>query len=265
MLVGALLFNTTYINAFAAEENTTTENFVNTESNTTTIETSTESSTETEVTNTDTVDNNEASESEDAATNETATVDSDKTSTPTAVTSTSTTSTSTPKASTTTKTTITKKTTTKKTTTKKTTTKKTTKKVKKQSVKKKTYTSAQLKYLTSLIQAEAGNQPYEGKLAVANVVLNRVKSNLYPDTIKSVIYDRKWAIQFTVAYNGMLSKELNKYSRYSTTAQKLSIKAAKAALEGRNNIGKYKSFTVYSKYLAKKHPNHKKIGAHIFF
>lgn len=272
MLVGALLFNTTYINAFAAEETTTTENFVNTESNTTTSETSTESSIETEVTvsenndttteetNADTEENSEATESEDAKANETATTETAKSSITTTATSTST-----AKASTTTKATTTKKKTTKKPTTKKTTTKKTTKKVKTQSVKKKTYTSAQLKFLTCLIQAEAGNQPYEGKLAVANVVLNRVKSNLYPDSVKSVIYDRKWAVQFTVAYNGMLSKELNKYSRYNSSAQKLSVKAAKAALEGRNNIGKYKSFTVYSKYLAKKHPNHKKIGAHIFF
>lgn len=277
MLVGALLFNTTYINAFAAEETTTTENFVNTESNTTTSETSTESSIETEVTvsenndttteetNADTEENSEATESEDAKANETATTETAKSSITTTATSTSTAKASTTTKATTTKKKTTKKPTTKKTTTKKTTTKKTTKKVKTQSVKKKTYTSAQLKFLTCLIQAEAGNQPYEGKLAVANVVLNRVKSNLYPDSVKSVIYDRKWAVQFTVAYNGMLSKELNKYSRYNSSAQKLSVKAAKAALEGRNNIGKYKSFTVYSKYLAKKHPNHKKIGAHIFF
>ena len=131
--------------------------------------------------------------------------------------------------------------------------------------KKKSYTSAQLKYLACLIQAEAGNQSYTGKLAVANVVLNRVKNKAYPSSIKGVIYDRKWSVQFTVAYNGRLSKELKKFSHYSTKAQKLSVKAAKEALEGNNNIGSYKHFTVYSKYLARKHANHKKIGAHIFF
>ena len=54
--------------------------------------------------------------------------------------------------------------------------------------------------LACLVYAEAGNQSYEGMLAVANVVLNRVKSDAYwhVDTIKEVIYDKKWAVQFAV-------------------------------------------------------------------
>lgn len=129
------------------------------------------------------------------------------------------------------------------------------------------YTKSDLKLLACLVQAEASNQSYEGKLAVANVVLNRVNSKKFShvNTIKEVIYDKKWSVQFTVSVNGMLSDELKAYSDYSSKAEKLSIKAAKEALEGENNIGGYLNFTRYSSYLAKKHTNHVKIGNHIFF
>lgn len=41
--------------------------------------------------------------------------------------------------------------------------------------------------LAALIQAESGNQPYEGQLAVGAVVMNRVKSGGYPSSIQGVI------------------------------------------------------------------------------
>lgn len=132
---------------------------------------------------------------------------------------------------------------------------------------KQSYTKSELKLLACLVQAEASNQSYKGKLAVANVVLNRVNSKKFNhvNTIKQVIYDKKWSVQFTVSVNGMLADELKAYSDYSSKAEKSSIKAAKEALEGENNIGGYLNFTRYSSSLAKRHPNHMKIGDHIFF
>ncbi len=97
------------------------------------------------------------------------------------------------------------------------------------------YTTEDLKLLACLVHAESGTQSYEGKLAVANVVLNRMKSSKYPDTIKAVIYQSG---QFSVAKSGSLEKQLNNYANYSSKSQKMSIKAAKDALEGMNNIGK---------------------------
>ena len=41
--------------------------------------------------------------------------------------------------------------------------------------------------LAALIQAESGNQPYEGQLAVGAVVMNRVRSGGYPNSIQGVI------------------------------------------------------------------------------
>lgn len=96
------------------------------------------------------------------------------------------------------------------------------------------YSQEDLMLLACLVHAEAGSQSYEGKLAVANVVLNRVKSSKYPDSIEAVIYQPG---QFSVAKSGSLSKQLANYNNYSSSSQRLSIKAARAALEGANNIG----------------------------
>ena len=53
--------------------------------------------------------------------------------------------------------------------------------------------------LASLIFCEAGNQPYEGQVAVGAVVLNRVRSAAYPNSISEVIYQSG---QFTPAITG---------------------------------------------------------------
>lgn len=60
--------------------------------------------------------------------------------------------------------------------------------------------------LAKLIRAESGNQPLEGKIAVGNVIMNRVDNASFPDTISGVIYDRRCGVQFTTAYNGSLNK-----------------------------------------------------------
>lgn len=168
---------------------------------------------------------------------------------------------------------------TKKEDTKKSDSKTVAKETKKTATKKEeNYTKAELRLLSSLIYAEAGNQSYKGKLAVANVVINRAKSNVFwhVDTIKEVIYDSKWGVQFSVIKKGSsgtsaLSRALSKYDskKYASDADKKSmeacIKAAKAALNGENNIGKYLYFNGYSKSLANRFPNHVIIGDHIFY
>lgn len=112
------------------------------------------------------------------------------------------------------------------------------------------HSNDELALLACLVHAEAGNQSYEGKLAVANVVLNRVRSSKYPNSIKNVIYQRG---QFSVASSGSLSKQLNQYSNFNSSSQKLSIQAAKDALAGINNIGSRLYFNRYSSHVASKH------------
>lgn len=97
--------------------------------------------------------------------------------------------------------------------------------------KKPAYTEAELRLLSALIYCEAQSEPYSGKLAVGIVVVNRKKSDSFPNTIKGVIYQKS---QFGPAKNGTLAKALDKYDsgKFTSTSQKECIKAAKEALSG---------------------------------
>lgn len=87
------------------------------------------------------------------------------------------------------------------------------------------YTEEDLNWLSKLVHAEAEGESYEGKLAVANVILNRKKSDEFPSTVKDVIFDNKHSVQFTPTIDG----------RINNTPNDDSVKAAKEALEGTNN------------------------------
>ena len=66
------------------------------------------------------------------------------------------------------------------------------------------YDSDEVYWLSRIISAEAGSEPMEGKILVGDVVLNRVASNEFPNTIYGVIFDREWGIQFTPTENGTI-------------------------------------------------------------
>lgn len=74
--------------------------------------------------------------------------------------------------------------------------------------------------LQKIVMAEAEGEPYQGKVAVANVVLNRLRSANYPDTIYEVIYQKS---QFSPVANGRLKR---------VKPNEDSIKAVNAALSG---------------------------------
>ena len=87
--------------------------------------------------------------------------------------------------------------------------------------------------LAGIIECEAGGQDYEALLAVGAVVMNRVNSSHYPDTIYGVIHQKG---QFPPATSGKLEKWLKK------GPTKKAIKAAKAAMAGEDNTGGLMSF-----------------------
>lgn len=97
------------------------------------------------------------------------------------------------------------------------------------------YSSAELRLLSALIYCESGNQSYAGKLAVGIVVVNRMESKAFPDTLKGVVYQK---YQFGPVRNGSLNKALNEYDngKFTSTIEKQCIKAAKAALSGTKTI-----------------------------
>lgn len=92
--------------------------------------------------------------------------------------------------------------------------------------------------LAAIIECEANGQSYDALLAVGAVVMNRVDSSHYPDTIYDVIHQKG---QFPPATSGKLEKWLKK------GPGKKAIKAAKAAMAGDDNTGGLTNFnSVYS-------------------
>lgn len=86
-----------------------------------------------------------------------------------------------------------------------------------------------VRLFAALIHCEARGESYEGQVAVGAVVMNRVRSSAYPNTIKSVIYASG---QFTPACNGTLDRVLEK-----NNIQESCYKAAIEALSGYSNVG----------------------------
>ena len=82
--------------------------------------------------------------------------------------------------------------------------------------------------LAALIQAEAGTQPYEGQVAVGNVVTNRLATGRYGNSIYSVIYAKS---QFGPAGNGQVAQIA------AAGPKATCINAAQAALSGVNYVG----------------------------
>ncbi len=83
--------------------------------------------------------------------------------------------------------------------------------------------------LANLIYCEAGGEPYEGQVAVGAVVINRVLSSVYPDTVTGVIYQRH---QFSPVDYGTLANALN-----VNKATDSCYRAADEAMAGRTNVG----------------------------
>ena len=83
--------------------------------------------------------------------------------------------------------------------------------------------------LANLIYCEAGGEPYEGQLAVGAVVINRVLSSCYPDTVNDVIYQRS---QFSPAGSGRLALALAQNKATPSCYQ-----AADEAMAGMTNVG----------------------------
>lgn len=66
------------------------------------------------------------------------------------------------------------------------------------------YDEGDLYWLSRIIYSEAGVEPFTGQIAVGNVVLNRVRSAQFPDTVYGVIFDRAYGVQFTPTANGTI-------------------------------------------------------------
>lgn len=122
------------------------------------------------------------------------------------------------------------------------------------------YTAEDRMLLAKLIHAEAEGEPYNGKVAVGAVVVNRIKSPIFPNTIKGVIYqiDDQGFYQFSPVEDGRL---------YSATPNKDSFNAADDALAGIDPTGGALYFfnpaKIDNRWLLSK-PVIYKVGNHVF-
>ncbi len=84
-----------------------------------------------------------------------------------------------------------------------------------------------LEALLRIVEAEAGGEDEEGKLLVANVVLNRVESSKFPDTVCEVVFQRENGVtQFSPISNGRY---------WSVQISEETVQAVERALEGEDN------------------------------
>lgn len=87
-----------------------------------------------------------------------------------------------------------------------------------------TYTNDEMLLVAKVLSCECGSASFFGKIAVANVICNRVADVQFPDNVRDVIYDRRGgSVQFSIAYDGKLDRAVP-----STEC----ILAAKCALDG---------------------------------
>ena len=106
--------------------------------------------------------------------------------------------------------------------------------------------------LAALIQAEGGNQPYDGQVAIGAVVMNRVKSPRYPNSIAEVIYAPG---QFGPVSNGSIA-------RYLGGPKASCMQAAQDAINGYTTIG---SYTHFRRAGASVGSDSIVIGSHVFY
>lgn len=115
-----------------------------------------------------------------------------------------------------------------------------------------TFTESDRTLLANLIYCEAGAESYEGKVAVGAVVVNRVLSGCFPDTMVGVVYQKG---QFSPARSGRL--ELALAANKATTS---CYQAADEAMAGKSNVGNCVHFRTPVKGLTGI-----SIGGHIFY
>ncbi|MDE6983195.1 MAG: cell wall hydrolase, partial [Lachnospiraceae bacterium] len=108
------------------------------------------------------------------------------------------------------------------------------------------------KLMANIIYCEAGGEPYEGQVAVGAVVINRVLSSVYPNTVVGVIYQKK---QFSPVASGRLALALA-----NDKATESCYRAADEAMSGVTNVGQCVYFRTPIPGL-----EGTRIGGHIFY
>lgn len=142
------------------------------------------------------------------------------------------------------------------------------------------YSDEDLRYLSAIIFCEANDMSEEAMIAVGNVIENRKNNDTdwsHVNTIKEVIYDNKWGVQFSPTTSGSLDAKLEIYDnlesykgnwKYDTMLK--CIAAAKAVFDGEKSIpDSYLYFngniSASKEKCKKNNKSYKIIDGHIYF
>lgn len=115
---------------------------------------------------------------------------------------------------------------------------------------------ADINLMAAVMTLECGGEPYEGQLAVANVILNRLQSGCYGSTISDVVYA---PYQFSVVSDPRLQGLID------NGAQASCVQAARDACAGNNNIGDLWGFKPSWNLDTSSVSSYKQIGNHVFY
>ncbi|MCM1272298.1 MAG: cell wall hydrolase [Clostridium sp.] len=117
-------------------------------------------------------------------------------------------------------------------------------------------TDYEVQLMACVLTLECGNQSYEGQLAVANLILNRLETGIWGNTIEGVLYAQN---QFSVVYTDSFAQCM------ANGPQESCVTAVRDAASGNNNIGSYLSYRATYSVDTSAYPNSAIIGDHIFF
>jgi N-acetylmuramoyl-L-alanine amidase len=121
-------------------------------------------------------------------------------------------------------------------------------------LKRRSFTKADVDLLTRLVYSEARGESYKGQVAVAGVVLNRIHSSKFPDTVRGVIFQKG---AFTAVDDGQFWLQPNR------TARKAALDAIRGWDPSRNALFYFNPDVATSKWIWSR-PQLVTIGKHIF-
>ena len=118
------------------------------------------------------------------------------------------------------------------------------------------FTEEEIREMACVLTLECGNQCYEGQLAIANLIINRILSGRWGSTVHDVLYaENQFSVVYTTAYaNCMVNGP-----------QESCVQAVRDAASGNNNIGSYLSYRALWSVSPSDYTDYTIIQDHLFF
>ncbi|MCM1082916.1 MAG: cell wall hydrolase [Clostridium sp.] len=117
-------------------------------------------------------------------------------------------------------------------------------------------TEEEVREMACVLTLECGNQCYEGQLAIANLIINRVLSGRWGSTVHDVLYaENQFSVVYTTAYANCMANG----------PQESCVQAVRDAASGNNNIGSYLSYRALWSVSPSNYTDYTIIQDHLFF